>query len=127
MIHIQSIYNKLIITPTKPPTPDQIFDVVKIPLRAERYDPISTNYEKISRSTIFSATFIHYLLPPRTKILRLRIFFRLETIYIHNEYDLYSRTCSDGSPVIEKVDFTVSYKPVAGIRYIRIIIAIEFS
>ena len=55
---------------TKPPTPYHIGDVVKIALRAEWYDPVFENDEKMSKSTAFSAPFKHLLFPPDTKILR---------------------------------------------------------
>ena len=71
-----------------------------------------------------SALFLHYSLPPDTKIPRPKISFREKKTYIENKYELYSRTCSYGSSMIEGVDFTVSYEPVSGIRYLQIIIAI---
>ena len=43
---------------------------------------------------------------------------------IENEYDLYSRTCEDGSYMLEGVDFTVAYAPVAGIPSLCIITSI---
>ena len=78
----------------------------------------------MSTSTNFSAPFLRSLLPPGTKILRPRISFRVKTADIDNQYDIHSRTCADVSSMLEGVDFTVSYAPVAGIHSIRIIIAI---
>ena len=80
IIHIQEIGNKLISIPTKPSTPDHIGDVVKIPLRSEWCDSIFSNYEKVERSTTFSAPFLRSSLPPETKILRPRIYFRLKQL-----------------------------------------------
>ena len=45
--HIQVIGNKLIILPTKPPTPYHIEDVVSIALRSEWYDSIFSNDKKM--------------------------------------------------------------------------------
>ena len=78
----------------------------------------------MSTSTTLGAPFFRSLLPPDTNILRPRIYFRLKTTDIYNQYDLYSRTCVDRSSVREEVDFTVSYAPAAGICSLRIIIAI---
>ena len=72
----------------------------------------------MEKSTTFSAPFLRSLLPPDKKILCPRIYFRVKTTYIYNQYDLYSRTFADVSSMIEGVDFTVSYAPVAGIRSI---------
>ena len=55
-------------------------------------------------STTFSAPFLRYLLPPKTKILRPRIYFRVKTNDIDNQYDLYSRTCSYESYMLEGVE-----------------------
>ena len=64
-------------------------------------------------------------LSPDTKILRPRIYFSVKTTDIDNQYGIYSRTCVDVSSMLEGVDFTVSYVPVASIRSLRIIIAID--
>ena len=55
---------------TKPPEPDNIGDAVKIPLISEWYFSIFTNYDKISRSTTFSASFLCSLLPPEKIIMQ---------------------------------------------------------
>ena len=78
----------------------------------------------MSKSTTFGAPFLRYLLPPSTKILRPRIYFRVKTTDIENKYDLYLQTCSDESSMPEVVDFTVLYTPVASILSLHIIISI---
>ena len=84
-----------------------------------------SNYEKMATSTTLSAPFLCYLIPTDTKILRTRISFMIKTTDIDNQYDLYSRTCSDGSSMLERVDLTVLYAPVAGICSICIITSIS--
>ena len=66
--------------------------------------------------------YVHYY--QQKKILCTRISFRVKKKDIENQYDLYSIKCIDGSSILEGVDFTVSYAPVTGIIYIRIIIPI---
>ena len=78
----------------------------------------------MSASTTFSAPFLLSSIPSYKNILKNRIYFRVKTTEIYNQYDLYSRTCVDGSSMIEGVDFTISYKPVAGIWTLCIIISI---
>ena len=79
----------------------------------------------MATSTTFSAPFLRSLLPPNKKILRPRISFRAKTTEIDKQYELYSRTCADGSSMIEGVDFTVSYAPVVDLHSLRIIILID--
>ena len=73
---------------------------------------------------LIQCTILHSLLPPDTKILRPRIYFKVKIVGIENQYDIYSRTCADVSSVLEVVDFTFSYSPVSGINSIHIIITI---
>ena len=78
----------------------------------------------MATSTTFSAPFVRSLLPPNAKILRPIISFRLETTDIDNQYHLYSRTCADGSSVLEGVDYAVSYALLDVVYSLCIIISI---
>ena len=81
----------------------------------------------MENSTTFSAPFLRYLLSPKTKVLRSRISFGVKKTNIDNQYGLFSIELEDGSSMIEVVEFTVSYAPVAGIRSLCIIIAISYA
>ena len=94
--HIQAIWNKLINLPGKTPTPDHIGDIVKSPIGYNWYDSIFANNEKMLKSNTFSAPFIRSSLPPDTKIIHLRISFRMEKTGIDNQYELYFRKFVDG-------------------------------
>ena len=122
--HIQEIGETLISLPTKPSTPYHIGYVVNIPLRFDWYYSIFFNDEKMEKSTTSSAPFLLSSLSSDTKIIRPMIYFRVKITDIENQYDIYDRTCEDGSSIIEGVGFTVSYAPVSGIRSLCIIIAI---
>ena len=78
----------------------------------------------MSKSTTFSAPFERSLLPPGTKILSPIISFIVKTKDIDNQYDLYSITCAYGSSMLEGVNLSVSYAPLASIKQPQIIIAI---
>ena len=78
----------------------------------------------MATSTTFSAPFLRSLISQDTKIIRPRISFRVKTTYIDNQYDLYSRKCADVLSMIEGVDFTVYYAPVAVIWSLFIIAAL---
>ena len=84
--HIQSIGNKLISLTTKYSKPDNIGDIVMSTLISDWHDSFFSNYEKMAKSTICGALFLRSLLPPSTKIPRPRIYFRLETTEIDNQY-----------------------------------------
>ena len=81
----------------------------------------------MDKSTTFSVPSLRSLRPQDTKILLLRIYFRVKTTYIENQYELYSITCADGPSMIEGVDFTVSYAPLSGIFFPHIIIIVSYS
>ena len=98
--------------------------MVKSPLIYAWRESIFSNDEKMAKPTTFSAPFLHYSLPPDTKIPRPRICFRLRTTDPDNQYELYYRSCVDGLYMLEGVDFTVSYALVAGILSLKIITAI---
>ena len=55
---------KLIRLHTNPIIPYYIVDVVKIPLRSEWHDSIFKHYDKMAKSTTFSAPFLRSLLSP---------------------------------------------------------------
>ena len=75
-------------------------------------------------STTSKVSFLRSVLPSTINSLIPRIYFRLKTFDIDNQYDIYSRTCADGLSILEGVDFTVSYTHVSNIRSLHIIIAI---
>ena len=77
-------------------------------------------------STTFSAPSLRSFLPPYTKILIPRIYFRVKTTHIDNQYHIYSITCAYESSMRGLVYFTVYYSPADGIRSICIIIAISY-
>ena len=79
----------------------------------------------MAKSTTFIDPLKSSLLSPDTKILRPRISFRVKITEIDNHYDLCLINCADGSFMLEGVYFTVSYAPVTGIKYLRIIIKIS--
>ena len=70
----------------------------------------------MEKSTTFSAPFVRSSMPLETKIFHPGISFRVNTTDIDNKYDLYSRTFSIGSSMLEGVDFNVSFEPMARTR-----------
>ena len=72
---------KIIISlPKKPLTPYHIGDVVNSPLIPDRCASIFANDEKMAKSTTFSAPFLPSSLSPDTKILCLRVSFRVKQL-----------------------------------------------
>ena len=58
IIHNQEKWNKLISIPKKTTSPDNVGDVVKIPLRSEWNDTVLTHSEKMSKSTTFGGLYL---------------------------------------------------------------------
>ncbi len=75
----------------------------------------------------FSAPMLRSTVPPSQKILRPRVSCRVKDTPTPNQYDLYARTCADGSIQQEHIDFTDSYSPVASIESIRVLLNIAAS
>ena len=78
----------------------------------------------MEKPTTFSAPFLCSSLPSDTKILHLRIYFRVKTTDIDNKYEIYYRAYADGSSMLEGFYFTVLHTPVSVIFSFCIIIAI---
>ena len=75
----------------------------------------------MAKSTTFVASYKRSLLLSDTKILRPMICLRVKTTEIDNDCNIYSRTSACGLLMIEVLDFTFSYAPVAGNKSLRII------
>ena len=82
---------------------------------------------KNSKIHHIQSPFLRSSLPPYTKILGQRIYVRVKTSDIENQYDKFSITCADESSILEGVYFTVSYAPLDGISSLHIIIEISSS
>ena len=78
--NIHVIGNKLISLTFYNPAPDNIVDVFKSLLISDWYDPMFSNYEKMAKSTTFSAPFLCSSLPPDTKILRPGISYKVKQL-----------------------------------------------
>ena len=96
----------------------------RVPLDTTGVIPYFQMMIKWKKFTTFSTQFLCYSLSLDKKILHQRISFRVRTTDIDNKYDIYSRTCADGSSIIEGADFIVSYAPVSGVISLCIIISI---
>ena len=79
----------------------------------------------MERYTNFFAPIKCSSLSPDTKILCPMISFIVKTTWSDNQYSLTSRTCTDGSYILEGVEFKVSYAPVSSMKYLQTIISIS--
>jgi hypothetical protein len=78
-------------------------------------------------SGTWSAPILRSSVPPNKAILRNRVTFKVKDTDQANTYELYSRTCVDGSSMKEHIDYTNSYSPVGSIDSIRLLLAIAAS
>ena len=107
IIHIQSIWNKLVSLNTKPSKSDNIGNVVQSAIRAEWCGLISANYEKNDKIHHIQCTISMLYTNTIQKIPRPSLYFRVKTNDVENKYGLYSRTCVDVSSMIEGVYITI--------------------
>jgi hypothetical protein len=75
----------------------------------------------------FSAPILRSSVPSNKTILRPRVACKVKDTTIPNQYDLYARTCADGSTQRQTVDFINSYSPVASIDSLRILLNLAAS
>ena len=75
----------------------------------------------------WSAPILKSTVPSGKTILRNTVTFKVKDTDQPNTYELYSRTCVDGSPMKENIDCNNSYSPVGSIDSIRLLLAISAS
>jgi len=75
----------------------------------------------------FSAPLLRSSVPSNKTIFCPRVTCKVKDTSTPNHFDLYARTCADGSIQKENVDFTDSYSPVGSIDSIRILLNIAAS
>jgi hypothetical protein len=118
---------KVISSPIRPPNPKHFGETIYMPFAADWRDALFHNYEQMMKTGTFSAPILRLLVPHDKAILRPRIACKVKDTSIPHQYDLYARTCADGSTQKEFVDFQDSYSPVASIDSIRILLNIAAS
>jgi len=118
---------KVVSSPVRPPTPKDFGETLHSPFASDWRDALFQNYTKMLATGTFSAPMLRTSVPAGKSILRPRIACRVKDTSTANQYDLYARTCADGSTQKESVDFTDSYSPVASIDSIRLLLNLAAS
>ncbi len=106
---------KVVSSPIRPVTPKHFGETFGMPFASDWRDALFHNYDKMLASGTFSAPILRSSVPGNKRILRPRVACRMKDTDIAHQYDLYARTCADGSTQQESIDFTDSYSPVASI------------
>jgi hypothetical protein len=78
-------------------------------------------------SGTFSAPILRSSIPAHKMVLRPRVTCKVKDTLVPNQYDLYARTCADGSTQRENIDFTDSYSLVASIDSICLLLNLAAS
>jgi hypothetical protein len=104
-----------IVSPTRPIAPAHIGQLQNNPFYAYWKSSVFKTYDKMITAGTWSAPILCTSVPPHKAILRNRVTFKVKDTDQINTYDLYSRTCADGSPMKEKIDYFNSYSPVNSI------------
>ena len=115
---------KIVSSPIRPETPNHFGATYHGPFASDWRDALFHNYNKMMASGTFSAPILRSSVPPMKTILRPRIACKVKDTQIPHQYDLYARTCADGSTQKEHIDFTDSYSPVGSIDSLRILLNI---
>jgi hypothetical protein len=98
-----------------------------MPFASDWRDALFQNYSKMQTTGTFSAPMLRSNVPSHKTILHPRISCRVKDTSTPHQYDLYARTCADGSVQQEYIDFTDSYSPVASIESIRVLLNLAAS
>ena len=99
---------KVISSPICPDTPKHFGQTINTPFASDWLDALFQNYSKMLTTGTFSAPMLCSQLPPGKSILHPRIACHVEETSTPHQYDLYARTCADGSTQQEYIDFTDS-------------------
>jgi hypothetical protein len=116
-----------LVSPTRPIAPDHIGQLQNKPFYSDWKSSLFKNYDKMLTAGTWSAPILRSSVPSTKKILRNRVTFKVKDTDQVSTYELYSRTCADGSPMKENIDYITSYSPVGSIDGIRLILAIAAS
>jgi hypothetical protein len=119
------IVKTIISSLTRPPTPNHIGELSQQPLFAEW--TLFKNYDKMLQSGTWSAPILRSTIPKEKTILPACVTFKVKDTDTTNTYELYCRTCANGSSMKEHVDYTNSYSPVGSIDSIRLLLSITAS
>ncbi len=98
-----------------------------MPFAADWCDTLFQNYDKMMKTGTFSAPLLHSLVPPDKAVLCPHVACKVKDTSIPHQYDLYARTCADGSTQKEYIDFQDSYSPIASIDSIHILLNLAAS
>jgi len=136
-----AVFNQIYLSATHSPVDDSIspsvvvpvgMKIVSSPVHLETLSHFGATYQspfasdwrddKMLSTGTFSAPILRTSIPPHKSILRPRVACRVKDTLIPHQYDLYARTCANGSTQRENVDYTDSYSPVASIDSIRLLL-----
>ncbi len=118
---------KVVSSPVRPDTPSHFGATYHSPFASDWRDALFQNYDKMLTTGTFSAPILRTSVPPNKTVLRPRVACRVKDTSIPHQYDLYARTCADGSTQREHIDYTDSYSPVASIDSIRLLLNLAAS
>ncbi len=105
-------------------TPTHVGETATNPFYSDWKGSLFKKFEKMQLTGTFCAPIYHFEVPPGKAILRSHIAFRVKNSDTSNSYDLYARTCTDGSNMQEGIDFQNSNSPVGLIDSIWFIVAL---
>ena len=119
-------------SPIKPECPNNIGAMLKSLIKSFWFESIFENYDKMDATGTWSAPILVSEIPPDIKkammIYRPVLSFKVKPTDVTNVYELYTRTCADGS---QKADtgflFSLNFAPVIETPSLRFLVAIAAS
>jgi hypothetical protein len=114
-------------SPVHPRTPKHFGETLQTPFASHWHDALFHNNTKMLATGTFSAPLLRTSVPAGKTILHPRIACQVKDTTIAHQYDLYARTCADGSTQRKSINFTDSYPPVASIDSIRLLLNLAAS
>jgi len=117
----------MISTPVKPTAPAQTGKMRNNPYYADWKAVLFQDYHKILNSGTWSAPILRSQIPPNKAILPPRVTFKVKRTDVNNTYELFCRTCTNGSAMEEDTGYTNSYSLVGSIDSLCLILSIATS
>jgi hypothetical protein len=118
---------KVVSSPIRPDTPAPFGATYSSPFASDWHDALFQNYNKMLATGTFSAPILRSSVPPQKTVLRPCVVCRVKDTPVPNQYDLFARTCTDGSTQRENINFTDSYSPVASIDSLCLLLNLAAS
>ena len=129
---VDAIARKMMSSPIKPECPTNIGAMLKSPIRSFWFESIFENYDKMDATGTWSAPILisEILLDIKKAMMIYRpvLSFKVKSTDVTNVFELYTRTCADGSQKADNSQmFSLNFATVIDTASLRFLVAIASS